>query len=493
MPETLKASDLKRGREIELTLTDFADRGKSLARVGDGDRGYVVFVAGAVPGDRVRARVFKRKKSFAEARLLEVLQPSDLRVEPRCEYFQSCGGCKWQHVGYEAQLEMKRDHVEGALVHEGGIDLGAHGPDGEGVVVLPTMGSEGEPYFYRNKMEFSFSAQRWLTDWEIASGETLDKDFALGLHVPGRYDKVLDLRACYLQSTWSAALVNGVRQFAKDNGWKPWNVHEHTGFLRHLVVRTPAHTEERMVNLVTSREDAERMEQFAEWLQAHFPETTTLVNTINSGKASTAFGEKEIVVFGPGVVHDRIGQHTFEIAPSAFFQTNTVQAERLYAVAAEMAHFQPDDLVYDLYCGAGTISMYVADRVKRVVGVELVEAAVENARANAETAGVENCTFVSGDMLKLFTPEFVEEHGQPDVLLVDPPRAGMHPKVTEQIAALRPERIVYVSCNPRTQAKDLQRLLASTDNGYRIEAIQPVDLFPHTHHVENVIGLRRID
>ena len=193
------------------------------------------------------------------------------------------------------------------------------------------------------------------------------------------------------------------------------------------------------------------------------------------------------------LVHDRIGAHTFEIAPSAFFQTNTVQAERLYAVAAEMAHFQPDDLVYDLYCGAGTISMYVADRVKRVVGVELVEAAVENARANAEAAGVQNCTFVSGDMLKLFTPEFVAEHGQPDVLLVDPPRAGMHPKVTEQIAALRPERIVYVSCNPRTQAKDLQRLLASTDGGYRIEAIQPVDLFPHTHHVENVIGLRRID
>ncbi|MEM1056530.1 MAG: 23S rRNA (uracil(1939)-C(5))-methyltransferase RlmD [Bacteroidota bacterium] len=495
MTETqpLRASDLKRGREITLTLTDFADRGKSLARVGDGERGYVVFVAGAVPGDRVRARVFKRKRSFAEARLLEVMEPSDLRVDPPCEYFDACGGCKWQHVGYEAQLEMKRDQVEGALVYEGGIDLAQHGVDGTGVTVRPTMGVEGEPYFYRNKMEFSFSAQRWLTDWEIATGETLDKDFALGLHVPGRYDKVLDLTACYLQSEWSAALVNGVRRFAKEHGWKPWNVHDHTGYLRHLVVRTPANTDEKMVNLVTSREDSARLEQFADWLREHFPETTTLINTINSGKGQTAFGEKEIVAFGPGVVHDRIGEHTFEIAASAFFQTNTKQAERLYAVAAEMAHFRPDDLVYDLYCGAGTISMYVADRVKRVVGVELVEAAVENARANAEAGGVDNCTFVAGDMLKLFTPEFVEEHGQPDVLLVDPPRAGMHPKVTEQIAALRPERIVYVSCNPRTQAKDLQRLLASTENGYRIEAIQPVDLFPHTHHVENVIGLRRVD
>ncbi|MEM6326504.1 MAG: 23S rRNA (uracil(1939)-C(5))-methyltransferase RlmD [Bacteroidota bacterium] len=496
--QPLRASSFKRGREVTLTLTDFAERGKSLARVGgeasgDGRGGYVVFVAGAVPGDRVRARVFKRKRSFAEARLLEVLVPSDLRVTPRCEYFDACGGCKWQHVGYEHQLAMKRTQVENALVHEGGLDLAQHGPDGTGVTVQPTVGVEGEPYFYRNKMEFSFSAQRWLTDWEIASGETLDKTFALGLHVPGRFDKVLDLTACYLQSEWSAALVNGVRAFAKEQGWAPWNVHEHTGYLRHLVLRTPAHTDERMVNLVTSREDAARLGAFAEWLQREFPEATTLINTINSGKASTAFGEKEIVAFGPGVVHDLIGEHTFEIAPSAFFQTNTVQAERLYAIAAEMAHLQPDDLVYDLYCGAGTISMYVADRVRHVVGVELVEAAVENARVNMVENGVDNCTFVAGDMLKLFTPDFVTAHGQPDVLIVDPPRAGMHPKVTEQIARLRPERIVYVSCNPRTQAQDLRRLMESTENGYRVEAIQPVDLFPHTHHIENVIGLRRVD
>jgi 23S rRNA (uracil1939-C5)-methyltransferase len=469
---------LQRGAEVELTIEKFADRGKSLTRLD----GYVVFVEGAVPGDRVRARVFRRKKAFAEARLLEVIEPSPLRTEPRCEYFWSCGGCKWQHVRYEAQREMKRQAVEEALVHAGGFDLEAMG-----VEVRPAIGAdEDRVYFYRNKMEFSFAAGRWLTDWEIASGEDLDRDFALGLHVPGRFDKVLDLRACYLQSEWSARLVNGVRAFAKAQGWKPWDTRRQRGYLRHLVVRQPEHTADRMVNLVTSHEHEGRMAAFADWLRADFPEVTTFVNTINSGPAQTAFGEKTVTVFGPGVVHDRLGPYTFEIAPNAFFQTNTRQAERLYDVAAAFADFKPDDLVYDLYCGAGTIALYVSGRVRRVVGVELVEEAVANARANAAANGVENCTFVAGDMLRLFTPAFVEEHGRPDVLIVDPPRAGMHPKVVEEIARLRPGRLVYVSCNPQTQARDLALL----GDRYRIEAVQPVDLFPHTHHVENVVALR---
>ncbi len=466
---------IRRGEEIELVLEKFADRGKSLTRVG----GYVVFVAGAVPGDRIRAKVFKRKKSFAEARLLEVLEPSPLRTEPRCEYFASCGGCKWQHVDYPAQLDMKRDAVAEALSHQGGFDLEALG-----IEVRPTLGAD-ETYFYRNKMEFSFSANRWLTDWEIASGEPLDKTFALGLHVPGRFDKVLDLQACYLQSEWSAELVNAVRAFSKENAWDPWDVRKHTGYLRHLVLRTPTHTDEKMVVLVTSREDADRMALFAEFLKRDFPEVTTLVNTINSTPAQTAFGEKMINVFGPGVVHDKLGPHTYEIAANAFFQTNTKQAEKLYEVAAEFADIKPDDLLYDLYCGAGTISLYVAESAEHVVGVELIEEAVANARANAAANGVKNCTFVTGDMLKLFTPEFVEEHGRPDVLIVDPPRAGMHPKVVKQIKRLKPAKLVYVSCNPQTQARDLEQL----GDAYRIEAVQPVDLFPHTHHVENVVKL----
>ena len=489
----LTPSALKRGREIELTLEAFADRGKSLARVpspgesaeAGGRGGYVVFVAGAVPGDRVRARVVKRKKGFAEARLLEVLEPSGLRVDPRCEYFEACGGCKWQHVAYPAQLEMKGEAAVGAL-RRAGLDLSA-------AELRPPLGAEphdgpGGVYYYRNKMEFSFSAQRWLTDWEIASGENFDTDFALGLHVPGRFDKVLDLKACYLQSEWSAALVNGVREFAKANGWTPWHAREHTGYLRILAVRQPAHTDDRMVNLVTSRHDAGRMDAFAAFLQAEFPEVTTLVNTVNSGVAQTAFGEAAHTVFGPGTVRDRIGPHTFEIASNAFFQTNTVMAERLYATAREFAHLQPEDVVYDLYCGAGTISLFVADAVQKVVGVELVEEAVENARASAEANGVGNCTFVAGDMLELFRPALVEAQGRPDVLVLDPPRAGLHPKVVGQIAALRPERIVYVSCNPQSQARDLGALSEAAT--YRIEAVQPVDMFPHTHHIESVVGLR---
>ena len=486
--DALTPSDLKRGREVELTLEAFADRGKSLARVpsptGEG-RGYVVFVAGAVPGDRVRARVIKRKKGFAEARLLEVLDESDLRTQPRCPYHADCGGCKWQHVEYPAQLAMKGEQAVSALARAG-LDLSA--ADVRAPLGAADRDGSGGTYFYRNKMEFSFSAMRWLTDWEIASGADFDKGFALGLHVPGRFDKVLDLEACYLQSEWSARLVNGVRRFAKDHGWAPWHPREHTGYLRILALRTPGHTEDRMVNLVTSHSDEGRMAAFAEFLRAEFPEVTTLVNTINSGVAQTAFGEAVHTVFGPGTVRDRIGPHTFEIASNAFFQTNTVAAEGLYAVAREFASLEADDVVYDLYCGAGTISLFVADAVEKVVGVELVEEAVENARASAAANGVENCTFVAGDMLELFKPELVEEHGRPDVLVVDPPRAGMHPKVVGQIAHLRPERIVYVSCNPQTQARDLAMLLEAA--AYEIEAVQPVDMFPHTHHVESVVGLR---
>ena len=499
-PSALPDARPRRGAEMTVDVVSFGDRGKSVARldlpggIANGDAGersgYVVFVPGGVPGDRVRVQIGKSKKGYAEARVLEIVEPSPLRVVPRCPYADVCGGCTWQHLAYPAQLEMKREAVERLLTHTDGLDLGD-------VSVRPAIGADrdegsGGVYYYRNKMEFSFAAQRWLTDAEIATGEAFDRHFALGLHVPGRFDKVLDLHTCFLQSEWSARLVNGIRAFAKQRGWEPWHPYRHEGFLRHLVVRTSGTTDDRMVNLVTSARDEPRMALFADWLRAEFPETTTLVNTVNGGLANTSYGDVT-VDFGPGTVRDRIGRHDFEIASSAFFQTNTRQAEALYAVAAEMASLKPTDVVYDLYCGAGTISLFVADRVARVVGVELVEAAVENARAAAVANGVANATFVSGDMLKLFTPAFVAEHGRPDVLIVDPPRAGMHPKVVDQIAILRPERIVYVSCNPRTQADDLARLQEATDDGYRIEAVQPVDLFPHTTHTECVIGLRAVE
>jgi 23S rRNA (uracil1939-C5)-methyltransferase len=480
----------KKGTVLDLTIEKFADRGKSLARYhaegAEEGRGYVVFVAGAVPGDRVKAKLFKRRRGFGEARLEAVVEESALRTAPRCEYFGTCGGCKWQHVEYQAQVEAKRQSVEEAFEHAGGFDLAAMG-----VTVAPTIAAD-RPYFYRNKMEFSFSAARWLTADEIATGDAMDRDFALGLHVPGRFDKVLDLKACYLQSEWSVRLVNRMRELAKEHGWAPWHIRDHTGVLRHLVIRQPAHEPGRMVNLVTNGEHEDVNAAVADMLKDEFPEVSTFVVTVNTGKAQTAYGERQITVFGPGVIFDQIGGLRFEIAPNAFFQTNTYQAEKLYAVAAEMADLQPDDLVYDLYCGAGTISLYLAQRLGengRVVGAELVEEAVENAKRNAEMNGIENATFVSGDMRDLFGEAFVQEHGTPDVVVVDPPRAGLHPKVVGQIANLRPKRLVYVSCNPQTQARDLALLAEKTQNAYSLDALQPVDLFPQTHHVEAVAKL----
>ncbi|MEM6648317.1 MAG: 23S rRNA (uracil(1939)-C(5))-methyltransferase RlmD [Bacteroidota bacterium] len=461
---------MKRGQELELTLEKFADRGKSLARLD----GYVVFVGGAMPGDTVRVRIRKRKKKFAEAQLLDVLKPSPLRIDPTCDYFGTCGGCKWQHVQYQAQLDAKRQSVEDALRFNGGFS---------DVTALPTIGAE-PTFFYRNKMEFSFSTKRWLMDHEIEGGEIKDKAFALGLHV--NFMKVVDLKMCHLQSEWSARLVNAFRVLARTHDWAPWDVKQHVGYLRHLVVRRGEFTGERMVNLVTYGYDEERIALVADFLREQFPEVTTFVNTINTSWAQTAFGEEVRTIYGPGVIHDTIGPYRFEIASNAFFQTNTRQAEVLYNVARDFAELRPTDVLYDLYCGAGTISIFVSGHVKRVVGVELVEEAVVNARRNAVANGVDNCTFLAGDLMRLFTPEFVREHGRPDVLIVDPPRAGMHPKVVKQIAALRPERFVYVSCNPQTQARDL----ADLRDMYDIEAAQPVDLFPHTYHIETVAKMR---
>ena len=463
---------MKKGQEIEITLEKFADRGKSLARIN----GYVVFVAGAVPGDRVLARIRRRKKRFAEAYIVELITPSPLRVQPRCEYFGTCGGCKWQHVDYAAQLEAKRQSVIDALSHAGGFSE---------VEVRPTCGSE-QIFHYRNKMEYSFSASRWLTSEEIATGKSFDTDFALGMHAPGRFDRVIDLKACYLPPPVSIRVVNKFRDYAKSLGWTCWNVRTHEGYLRHLVIRTGEHTGEVMVNVVTNGFDEEAFNGLSRFFQTHFPEVTTLINTIHTGVSQVAIGEEKYIAYGEGVIRDKIGGYTFEISPQAFFQTNTRQAERLYEFAREFSEPSSEDLVYDFYCGAGTISIFMAPHVKHVVGVELVPEAIKNANVNASSNGIQNCTFVDGDLKTLFTEEFVREHGRPHILIVDPPRAGMHEKVVEQIAKLRPERVVYVSCNPQTQARDLKLL----SHIYSIECAQPVDLFPHTYHTENVVKLR---
>ncbi|MFO8099697.1 MAG: 23S rRNA (uracil(1939)-C(5))-methyltransferase RlmD, partial [Salinibacter sp.] len=321
---------------------------------------------------------------------------------------------------------------------------------------------------------------------EIDSGKDFDTDFALGLHVPGNFHKVLDLQECHLHSELSARLVNGIRDFVKAQGWAPWDIRNQEGFLRHLVLRTGEQTGDCMVNLVTYGAPDDRISALAEFLQADFPEVTTFIHTNHTGKSQNPEGEEQ-VVFGPGVIYDEIGNYRFEISPGAFFQPNTLQAERLYEVAREFAEFRPSDHLYDLYCGAGTISLFMSEYVDEVTGAELVEDAVANARTNAKMNAVDNCTFVAGDLKDLLTADFVDTHGRPDVLIIDPPRAGMHKNVVAQIAELAPERFVYVSCNPQTQVRDLERLRDT----YRVDAVQPVDMFPHTPHVENVVRLTR--
>lgn len=468
-----KIVTLSKGQEIEIEIEQFADRGKSLARLD----GYVVFIPHGVPGDLARIAITRKRKKFAEGRIVELLRPSEMRTDPVCRYFGTCGGCKWQNLQYESQLQAKHEGVVTALKHHGGF---------HDLEIPPVLGSS-ETYGYRNKMEFSFSSNRWLTDWEIASKEPLDKTFALGLHAPGRFDKVLDISSCDLVPGSRMDIVNSVRELALSEEWTPWHVRKHTGYLRHLVIRIAHYTDEIMLNLVTSSKLDDRIQKLADMLSERHPEVTTFLNTVHSGPGQTAIGEQTDIISGSGFITEKMGRFSFEVGPNTFFQTNTVQAERLYEVALDFAQIGSGDHVYDLYCGCGTISLFAADLAQQVTGVELVPEAVEAAVRNAEANGVTNCRFIAGDMLKTFTNDFFTEHGRPNVVIVDPPRAGLHPKVARRLSRLGAERIVYISCNPLSQVNDLAEL----NTYYQVEKVQPVDLFPQTHHVENVVLLTK--
>jgi 23S rRNA (uracil1939-C5)-methyltransferase len=465
----------RRGEELTLRLDSFAFEGKSVAR----HEGLVVFVTGGVPGDLVRVRLSKIKKQFLEAEAVEVLEPSPVRTAPRCRHFGECGGCRWQDVQYAAQLEFKRQHVQDALERIGGFS---------GVRVHPTLGSE-RVFYYRNKMEFSFG-RRWLSREEFsARRETAETDpglLALGLHLRGRFDRVLDVEECHLQSETSARIVNLVREFCRVHGLAPYSTRTHTGYLRHLVVRQSARTAELMVNLVTSEDRPEVTAGLAAELKERVPEATTFVTNITGRKSQVALGETERVVFGSGFITERIGEAAYRVSANSFFQTNTLQAERLYETAAALAGLRPDDVVWDLYSGTGTIALFVAGRVREVVGVEAVESAVLDARDNASRLGAANCSFLLGDLKDRLTQDtaWLASHPNPSVVITDPPRAGMHEKVVLELAKLAVSRIVYVSCNPATMARDLQILCSR--GGYRVEEVQPVDMFPHTTHIECV-------
>lgn len=471
---------MKRGEELRLTVERFAAEGKTVARF----EGLVVFVHGGVPGDDVRVRVSKVKKSFLEAEVTQILTPSPLRIEPRCRYFGVCGGCRWQHVRYASQLDFKRQHVLDALERIGGF---------QGVEVLPVVPADS-PYFYRNKMEFSFG-ERWLTREELSAREGaggVERDrFALGLHIPLRFDRVLDLHECHLQSETSQKIVNTVRSFCLDRTLPAYSTVSHTGFLRNLVIREGRRTGERMVNLVTNDERPALMEELRDALLREVPDLTSFCNNITQRKSLVAVGDTETVYHGPPFITERLGGKQFRVSANSFFQTNTEQAERLYETVRRAAHLQAGDVVFDLYSGTGSIALFIADDVAEVLGIESVESAVRDAERNAALNGVRNCKFLLGDLKDMLTRDtgWLAEQALPSVVILDPPRSGAHEKVIGQVLQLKPERIVYVSCNPATQARDLALLCAHGD--YRVQVVQPVDMFPQTSHVESVVSLAR--
>lgn len=464
---------LKKGEDVELQIDSTAFKGKGVAR----HNGLAVFVPNTVPGDRVEARIIKKKKNHAEAKLLQVLEGGSERIEPRCQHAKNCGGCSWQHVNYESQLKYKRNQVQDHMERIGGL---------KDLEVQPTIGCK-EPFYYRNKMEYSIGHKRWLSREEIERDEYVsDRCFAAGLHAPGRFDKILNIKECHLQEPISYEILDFVRSYCIEQDIDPFNTIDNEGFMRNVVIRTSFHTDDLMVNLVTYKDDQERMEAMSEALLAEFPQITTIINNVNDTKSPTAVGRYEKVLHGPGYIVDSIGGFNFEIDANAFFQTNTQQAERLYQVARGFADLQPGEVIYDLYCGVGTLSLFMSQTADKVVGIENVAVAIENARSNAEKNGVDNVEFVKGDMKDVFNEEFTSSHGQADCIITDPPRAGMHPEVVEYLNKLKVPKLVYVSCNSSTMARDLKEL----KKVYDILEVQPVDMFPQTYHIETVANLR---
>jgi len=467
---------LKKGEIVELQVESAAFKGKGVAKKD----GLAVFIPNTAPGDFIRARIVKKKKKFREAKLIEILKPSPKRIDPKCRHALVCGGCTWQFLPYEEQLDIKEQQVRDHMERIAGLPPG---------IVEPIVGCE-EPFYYRNKMEYSFGSRRWLTDKEIKSDEFVDDSaFSAGLHAPGRYDKILNLKECHLQPEFSYAILDFVRSWCIQNQVEPYDTNKNEGFMRHLVVRNSHYTDDLMVNLVTNRDDSEIMNRLCSKLIDQFPEISTVVNNINDQPNPTAIGRYEHVIYGPGYITDKIGSHSFTIHANAFFQTNTKQAEKLYQVAKDYAELTKNDLLFDLYCGVGTLTLFVASDVNRAIGVELVEVAIENAKNNARANNVDNTEFVLGDMRVTFKDRVLNKFGKPDCIITDPPRSGMHPDVVKRLRELAVPRLVYVSCNPSTMARDLKKLKET----YHVEMIQPVDMFPQTYHIEAVARLTAME
>lgn len=466
----------KKNKNIILENIKLVSAGSKGVAVGKTLEGKTVLVSGAVPGDVVNARVRKSKSNYYEAEMVEIVEKSPFRVEPRCIHFGVCGGCKWQNLAYEKQLEFKQDEVYNHIKRIAGI---------EDFETLPIMGSE-EQYFYRNKMEFSFSNARWLTQYEISAEENYGNRDALGFHIPGMWSKILDLKECYLQDDPSNAMRLAIRNYAVDNGLEFFDVRNQSGFLRTVMFRQNSRGEWMVLFQLFRKE--ENQEKLFDFLLEKFPEIKTLMFAINSKQNDSLYDQDVKIYSGPGFLMEEMEGLRFKIGPKSFFQTNYKQALNLYQKTLEFADLKGDEVVYDLYTGTGTIAQYVARKAKHVIGIESVQESINSAIEHAALNGLDNCTFYCGDMKEIFNDEFIAQHPKADVLITDPPRDGMHQKVVEQILKIAPEKIVYVSCNSATQARDL----ALMKDHYRLVKILPVDMFPQTHHVENIALLYRI-
>ncbi len=461
--------DIKKGDILELQVEKLAYGGRGLAYKNK----MAIFVEQSMPGDIVEARIFRVKKNFAEATFLRVIEPSPYRITPPCPYSGYCGGCKWQFIRYDKQLEYKRLFVEELLYHIGRTEeFRIHPP-------VPSFKEFG----HRNKMEFSFSDKRWLYPEEMSKGVE-SNDIALGLHVPGTFNKVIDIERCLLQPETGNDILQAVREFIKGSKVPVYGLKSHEGFWRYLMLRHSYYFDEWMVNIVTNGQKDFIVQEMASTLNKKFERIFSIVNNINSRKGGTAFGEMEKVISGKRAIQDKIGPFIFEISANSFFQTNTPTAEKLYQVVKDFSHLSGKEVVLNLYCGTGTDSIILAPDASRVIGIDISESAIANAKRNCELNNIDNCEFLCGDVKTALS----QINTRIDILVTDPPRAGMHKKVVDKIVSMLPEKIIYISCNPATLARDVS-LMSDT---YRVKEVLPVDLFPHTYHIESIVKLEKI-
>lgn len=453
-----------------LEITGVAAEGKSIARWND----LVVFIPYGAPGDVADVKIDRKKHSFAEGHIVKLVKPSNDRVEPFCEHFGVCGGCKWQHLPYAEQLKYKQQQVADALQRIAKVPLPP---------INPILGS-ARTQCYRNKLEFTFSNKSWLTFEQLQSGKEFSNRNAAGFHIPGAFDKVLDINKCWLQDNVSNEMRLFIKDFALSHGITFYDIRNNCGLMRNMVVRT-ASTGEIMLVVVFGEDNKEAIASVMSAVAERFPQITSLMYVVNT-KVNDSLTDQTFVLFkGRDYIEEEMEGLKFRIGPKSFYQTNSLQAYELYKVARRMARLSGSELVYDLYTGTGTIANFVARQARKVVGIEYVPEAIEDAKLNSKVNGIGNTLFYAGDMKDVLTQGFIEEHGRPDVMIIDPPRAGMHEDVVNVILNAAPQRLVYVSCNPATQARDIAML----DCKYRVVEVQPVDMFPHTHHVENVVAM----